>query len=497
MSLEAPGEYPATTVDTQYASSTQRRSRPSAIIGLVNSTLWTQGLVRPLVKALVDAGERVAIFTDRAELWPSEGDYSIERIGPPSSSGDRARTIAARVAQVRQRHDRVVLDLTQRGIDSELPAILLQCDEVWWLVDSQFADAARRNLSALLRVEPKLGPRIHLVWVLRENQRFAPLRPAALPVADSDFKVVLDDHSAQPSRAARMSIQRLVRHLLGTTVGLALGGGGARGLAHLGVLRELDARGISFDMVAGTSSGALMGLAYAGGWPPEEALVQFQEHLTPPRLLRAFPTGVHWYLWLMFRLDAWDRKLRPYLGDCQLQQLQIPFSTVAVDLISGNQVVRDTGDAVRAVLESANLPIVAKPILRDGMALVDGGVLNNLPTDVLISRGAHFVVGVDVVARLPQTVGGWTPSVGATIMPRLGLVDVLFRLNEVREHGLAAPRRGAVDLMIAPDTSRFQFADFSRAFELAEAGAAAAREAAPQLEQILAARTRRTAVRPI
>ena len=101
--------------------------------------------------------------------------------------------------------------------------------------------------------------------------------------------------------------------------------------------------------------------------------------------------------------------LRKYLHDWQLEQLSIPFRAITVDLVQARTVVRQEGDAVRAILESINLPVVSRPILRDGMALVDGGVLNNLPADVLAENGDDFVVGVDVSSHVCSEFAGNHP----------------------------------------------------------------------------------------
>ena len=112
----------------------------------------------------------------------------------------------------------------------------------------------------------------------------------------------------------------------------------------------------------------------------------------------------------MFRFGMWDRMLRPYFHDWTLEQLLMPCSAVAVDLVTGRQVVRDKGDAVDALLESINLPVISRSICRDGMALVDGGVLNNLPADVLAGKGCDFIVGVNVSAKLSQQFAGNHPG---------------------------------------------------------------------------------------
>ena len=244
--------------------------------------------------------------------------------------------------------------------------------------------------------------------------------------------------------------------------------------------------GISFDLVAGTSSGALMGLAYAAGWEPSEALRHFKNELTAPSWVRRVPGAGHASMWLMFRFQRWERRLRKFFADWRLEQLRIPLCTVAVDLVAGVEVVRDRGDAVRAVLESINLPMISRPILRDGMALVDGGILNNLPADKLPERGANLVVGVDVVAKLPSRFGDNTRDTPTEKMRHPGPIETVLRVNEVQDYGIGALRTSVVDLLIAPDTSAFDFSDFGSAAGLADAGEAAAEGLAAPLKQMIA-----------
>ena len=470
------------------------RRRTAKVIGLVNSTLRTQGLLRPLAEALCEQGDTLEVLTDRPQPWTA-ADYRVESL-PTGAPHEKATAIERRLAQIAERRDRVLLDVTQQSVDDGLPRLLASCEEVWWLIDTAYADAGRRNLERMLAAAPSLAPRTHVVWIMPLGEMLAPAwrGPRNHALARPDFKVPLGSaspHSGESgydeaNRRQRHGIDRLVRHLQGTRLGLALSGGGARGLAHLGVLKGLEDAGFSFDALAGTSSGALMGLSYAAGMAPAEAMTEFGRQLTAPRWLRMMPGGLHYYLWWMFRSGGWDRKLRPYLGAGTLEQLQTPLCTVAVDLVSGRQVIRDTGDAINAVLESINVPTLSRPILRDGMALVDGGVLNNLPADVLGERGVDLVVGVDVVSKLQARFAGNDPSTITERMHRPGAVESLLRVNEVHDHGRHSTRRNAVDLMISPETAPFEFADFGQVVPLAEVGEAAAVEAVPQLRQMLA-----------
>jgi NTE family protein len=177
--------------------------------------------------------------------------------------------------------------------------------------------------------------------------------------------------------------------------------------------------------------------------------------------------------------------LRKYLYDWQLEQLSIPFNAVTVDLVQARTVVRQQGDAVHAILESINLPIVSRPILRDGMALVDGGVLNNLPADVLTENGADFVVGVDVSSHVRNAFAGNRPDMPTSKMRNAGTLDTLFRIFESQAHNIGKLRNRAVDFWIKPDTSCYGLAEFHRTSEIATAGVAAALATISELKQRL------------
>ena len=197
------------------------------------------------------------------------------------------------------------------------------------------------------------------------------------------------------------------------------------------------------------------------------------------------PKWPNWYLVSQYRLNAWDGMLRKYLHDWRLEQLSIPFHAITVDLVQVGTVVRRQGDAVHAILESINLPIVSRPILRDGMALVDGGVLNNLPADVLAESGVDFVVGVDVSSRVRNEFAGNRPDMPTGKMKNASALDTLFRIFESQAHNMGKFRNRAVDFWIKPDTSRFGLAEFHRTAEIAAVGEAAAHDAIPELKQRL------------
>jgi NTE family protein len=361
---------------------------------------------------------------------------------------------------------------------------LLGCDEVLWLLEPRDAANLSQNLASLNALQGELAQKVRIVWLLDADTPVAPL-VSGWGLKKADVKVAVESTGGDLTRLERQGLDRLVRALRGISVGIALAGGGAKGMAHLGVLQALEQEGLSFDIMSGTSAGAMAGILYASGMSPEQAIKHFQRDLTPSRMFRYLPKWPNWYLVSQYRRRAWDAMLRKYLHDWRLEQLSIPFNAVTVDLVQVRTVVRQQGDAVHAILESINLPIVSKPILRDGMALVDGGVLNNLPADVLAESGVDFVVGVDVSSRVRNEFAGNRPDMPTVKMRDASALDTLFRIFESQAHNLGKLRNRAVDFWIKPDTSSFGLAEFHRTTEIAAVGEAAAHDTIAQLKQRL------------
>lgn len=459
-----------TPVSTPGNTARRPRSHAVQVAALAYGSELGRSFIRRLATVLRENDTNVALLTATSE----------------TSADATSPTIQVKPGELRQalaESDFVLIEVAQEALAAEQAPLLGQCEELWWLLDRTCYDAETARLRQFRENVPEANCPIRLVWLLEAGEHLAPPIPAGLGLTPPDFKVVMQEGIGPGS--IQQGLVRLVRHLHGKRVGLALGGGGARGLAHLGVVKALNEAGVTVDLMAGTSSGALTGLPIAAGWPPDMAIEEFTKALTPARLLRALPQGSYWYLWLMFRTGAWDRMLRRYCGQITLDQLLLPLHIVSADLVSGQQVVRSAGDAVSAVLESINFPPVGTPILRDGQALVDGGLLNNLPADVLPPLGADVVLAVDVVAQLRPEFVGNQPDTPQAAMRGAGMFRTLLRANEVQDHALAALRRHTIDVLIAPDTSSYEFSDFTQGFGLAEAGYLTGQKSVPQIREIL------------
>ncbi len=255
--------------------------------------------------------------------------------------------------------------------------------------------------------------------------------------------------------------------------------------SHLGVLKVLERSGIVVDMIAGTSAGAMTGIMYASGLDPDYNADSFATDLHPSWIFRQLPQGNYWHLLYKYRRGHFDAMLRKYLHDWRLEQLAVPCLSVTLDLVSGNSVVRARGDAVHAILESINLPVLSVPIVRNGQALIDGGLVNNIPADVLVSMGCNFVIAVSVTSKLETRFCDISPEEPTLSRNKPGLVPTLLRSLLVQNYNLNAFGVQPADVIIEPDATGIDPSEFMKAKELAAIGEAAALEQIPKIRRLL------------
>ncbi len=285
-------------------------------------------------------------------------------------------------------------------------------------------------------------------------------------------------------------------------VGLVLGGGGARGAAHIGVLKVLERERVPICRIAGTSMGSIVGGLYASGYAPEEIervllAVDWKDVLSddPPRA--DFPmrrkNDTLRYL-LNFRLGFRDGKIQLPRGVIQGQKLllllrrltlhtwntdhfdglSIPFRAVATDIARGEAVVFDKGDLALAIRASMSVPAAFAPLRVDGKLLVDGGIVNNVPVDIVREMGAHHLIVVDVGAPLLED-----KDLNSPFAITMQMLDVLMKQRTADVlRGMAL-----TDVKIQPDLGDIGSADFDRAAETIAPGEAAALAAVSQIRR--------------
>ncbi len=261
-------------------------------------------------------------------------------------------------------------------------------------------------------------------------------------------------------------------------VGIALGGGFARGLAHIGVLKVLEEEQIPIDFVAGTSVGSVIGAGYASGLSAKEleeiaGLVRFKDFSR----------------WTFSRFGLFSNdKMAVFLAKilrCKtFEELRIPLAVAATDIITGDPAVFTTGDLVAPVRASCAYPGMFLPVEIDGRLLVDGLLGHAVPAAPLREMGAERVISVHLAAH-------WLKPRG----PR-HVFDVIGQCFSIAQDRMCGPWKAASDVVLEPEIGEFGYDDFIRAPELIRAGEAAARIALPQIKSWFASPAPETAKQP-
>jgi NTE family protein len=299
----------------------------------------------------------------------------------------------------------------------------------------------------------------------------------------------------------------------GPILGIALGGGSARGWAHIGVLKGLVEAGIRPNLVCGTSIGALVGAAYADG--ELERLERWVLNLTWQNVVGFLDFATGGGLIKGARIMAFFRE---NFVDVEISALDPAFAAVATDLFTGREVWLREGRVVDAVRASIALPGLFTPVQRDGKLLVDGGLVNPVPVSLCRAMGADIVIGVDVnsdlvgrhLGRRPALAGGAmgasdTGWIAGTLLGRLpgiakrpargarkdqpSMLDILASSLDVMQVLITRSRLAGepADVLVMPRVARLGLMDFHRAETAIAAGIQAVTHALPQIRQLLEA----------
>lgn len=240
-------------------------------------------------------------------------------------------------------------------------------------------------------------------------------------------------------------------------LGFALGAGGSRGVAHIGFLRAMEEEGIKPDFIAGTSMGSVVGACYAKGLTTEnmEKIVKklkFSDIFD----LSLNPVGNG----ALLRSQKMRKQLEKHLGTIKFSDLEIPFSCVATDMITGKSVLLNDkeDDVCTAVIASSSIPAIFKPIQKNGMLLVDGGVLCRVPVNAVREMGAQIIVAVDVLGEIRKC------------DKKYNVFSVMTRLFEVCDCEMVKYKmqEAKPDLFIEPDLgdmSQYKFKDIEFAIQ--------------------------------
>jgi len=258
-------------------------------------------------------------------------------------------------------------------------------------------------------------------------------------------------------------------------------GGGARGLVHIGILDVFHENGLIPNIIVGTSMGGIVGGLYARGFSPLKLKVtaddlsfdNFLEKIKLPSNLKT-PKTMRDYLIIknyrdqllkkmgLDREDSIERYLKTLVGDILIEDLPIQFACNAVDLISGREIVFETGPLYKALRATMSLPLIFEPVKHEGMLLVDGGFIDNAPVDTARRLGAHTTILVDIHRRLKRV----------PVTKIKNTFVLIQRLMEIMSNSAIEEKIKKADhiLRIKVDIDSLDFSDTEKIINIGKAG---------------------------
>lgn len=307
------------------------------------------------------------------------------------------------------------------------------------------------------------------------------------------------------------AVTHIARQIGGVSVGLALSGGAALGIAHIGVIKVLEQEDIPVDVIVGSSMGAIIASLWAIGKTRDELVAIAREFARKRDLLKlldpVFPISG------LIGGHAIKRWLKRHFGNRTFYNTKIPLKVVAYDLIKREELVIDSGSIVEALQQSIAIPGVLEPVKKKNQWIIDGGVLNPLPTNVLVRRGIKKIIAVNVL-QSPEDVsagfeimqqrltgqkkirfldsplqflnfrlGGWFSKI---FSPNIS--DIIVRTLQATEHVIAEQNAQQADVVIHPDLVGINWFELYRVDELIERGETAAREKLAVIKKLVEAK---------
>ena len=286
-------------------------------------------------------------------------------------------------------------------------------------------------------------------------------------------------------------------------IGLALGGGGARGIAHFGALKVLQQDGIPIDLISGTSIGALAGAMYAQNPDADFLIERFKQsldeafydklgigylktngardgsffHQATRNIRRQIILNIAQRRKALIKEIRLREVLLKFIEKGNIEDTKIPLSVVATSLNTGDNVVFTKGDIVDAVAASCAIPGFLSPVSIEGDLLTDGGVSCPVPVDVLVGMGADVTIGVEICMRRYRP------------LENLNIIEIIARSDMITSQKLAEMMVRAADVAICPDTKDIFWSEFARAEELIEAGIKSTREHLGEIKRAIRKKT--------
>jgi NTE family protein len=266
-------------------------------------------------------------------------------------------------------------------------------------------------------------------------------------------------------------MKRLARAITGRAVGVVLSGGGARAYGHIGVVKALHEAGIAVDLIGGTSMGAIIAACFAAGWDDAETLARMRQAFLTSNPLSDYALP----LVALTRGRKVTRLLQANFGDWRIEDLWLPYFSLAANLTTGTTELHRRGPLWRALRASVAIPGLLPPLIDSGAVLVDGAVMNNLPADIMCGMGRGPVIGVDVTRYHSLRAGedgisgpAWRRWLVGDDGEAPGIVSILLRAATVGSDAETLSSRTHTDLLLEPpmpDIGMRDWKAFDRAVE--------------------------------
>jgi len=402
-------------------------------------------------------------FTEKAKDFPSLFAQTIKDkfdfcllILPPSLNetivsilGETDRCLVITGAQSNPLHLQVCAQLAQRISPKNMEKI--------WLSTSSHPFPSH------------FFPDIKLPWDIEWGQRFMKTGTPWLPP---------DAHTGHKMMA------RLARNLGGLLVGFAMGSGAAFGYALIGMLRVMEREGIYPDVIAGTSMGALIGALYAAEMPIDQ-IEKIAEQMSKRQVWKLLDFAFSGSG--LFRGSNILNFLRSHLGDKTFADLSLPFACVATDIETGKEIDITDGNVAEAVRASISLPFFFQPHYMNGRYLVDGGLVNPVPTSVIINLGANILISANLTAptverRLPKL--GWLKKL-SSILRAPSFSEIILKTMYTMQYEIAVSQAEIAHVVLQPHATNYLWWDLDKAGQVIKLGEICTEESLRKIKSYL------------
>ncbi len=439
---------------------------PSAAIDVAIVALGDDVPLREFAARLAAATTPLGstLLLDAESVDRSVGAPGIARL-PESDPSD-----AMLVAWLNQQESqyRFVVYQTDPGVSEWTERCIRQADRVILLANAN-GNPSPHAVETLLDDSARVGaPRRMLVLLHSDGGRVSCDTSAWLRARRVD-----EHHHLRTNSDADFA--RLARFLAGRAIGLVLGGGGARGFAHIGVLRALRDANVPIDMVGGTSMGASMAAQFALGWSPKRMLEENRRVWVKLRPQKNYTLP---FISVLSSKMA-ERYAKLMYGDTQIEDLWLRFFCVSSDLSRASAVVHENGSLLTALTASAAVAGIVAPVLLDGHLLCDGAFLNNVPADVMRERGCGRVIASEVTVeedeafvseRVPTP---WEILRGKVRRKRVkfpSIVEIMLRASMLASSRKQDDAVKSADLVFHPPINEFGLLEFDAIERLEQVG---------------------------